>query len=90
MNFLLVGLTNFNVGNFDLIYEDISTSLMSSPKAYMVIVTTAFFASWINLRYAWDFNGILIPSLLGLLWYDPSKIFISIGECLVILSLIHI
>ena len=84
VNYLLVGLTNFNVGNFDLIYEDISVSLMSSPKAYMVIVTTAFFASWINLRYAWDFNGILIPSLLGLLWYDPSKIFISIGECLVI------
>ena len=84
VQYFLVGVTNFNVGNMHLLYEDISTSLMASPKAYMIVITTAFLASWINLRYAWDFNGILIPALLGLLWYDPSKILVSAVECLII------
>lgn len=87
VEFGLVGLTNFNVGNFHLLYEDVSTSLMASPKAYMIVITTAFLASWINLKYAWDFNGILIPALLGLLWHDPTKILVSIGECLVLFFL---
>ena len=81
IKFVLVEFTNFNIGNLHVLYEDISTSLMASPKAYMIVITTAFIASWINLRYAWDFNGILIPALLGLLWYDPSKILISCCEC---------
>ena len=87
IKFFLVGLTNFNIGNLHVLYEDISTSLMASPKAYMIVITTAFIASWINLRYAWDFNGILVPALLGLLWYDPSKIVISAVECLFIYGL---
>ena len=86
IKFILVEFTNFNVGNLHLLYEDISTSLLASPKAYMIVITTAFIASWINLRYAWDFNGILIPALLGLLWYDPSKIIISCLECVFIYS----
>ena len=81
IKFVLVEFTNFNIGNLHVLYEDISTSLMASPKAYMIVITTAFIASWINLRYAWDFNGILVPALLGLLWYDPSKILISCCEC---------
>lgn len=81
INFLFVGLTNFNLGNFHLLYEDVSTSLLASPKAYIIVITTAYLASWINLRYAWDFNGILIPALLGLLWHDPFKIVISVIEC---------
>jgi hypothetical protein len=81
VTFVFVGLTNFNLGNFHLLYEDVSTSLLASPKAYIIVITTAYLASWINLRYAWDFNGILIPALLGLLWHDPFKIVISILEC---------
>ncbi len=82
--FVLVPFTNFNVSNFHALYEDITTSLMSSPKSYIILISTAYLASWINLRYAWDFNGILIPSLLGLLWHDPLKILISGLECLLI------
>jgi len=64
---LLGAVTNLRLGNFHLIYEDISTSLLASPKSYVILITTAFIASWINLRYAWDFNGILIPALMSLL-----------------------
>jgi hypothetical protein len=83
----LIGLTNFNVGNFHLLYEDISTSLLASPKAYIIVLMTAYLASCFNLRYAWDFNGILIPALLGLLWHQPVKILFSSLECILILSI---
>ena len=52
----------------------------------MILITTAFIASWINLRYAWDFNGILIPALLGLTLHEPLKIVTTIAECMVIYS----
>jgi hypothetical protein len=79
-----VGLTNFNVGNFHLLYEDISTSLLASPKSYIIVLITAYLASCFSLRYAWDFNGILVPALLGLLWHDPTKILFSIIEAVLI------
>jgi len=84
---LLLGeVTNLRLGNFHLIYEDVSTSLLASPKSYVILITTAFIASWINLRYAWDFNGILIPALLGLTLHEPLKIVTTIAECMVIYS----
>ncbi len=85
--FPLVGWTNFNLGNFHLLYEDISTSLLASPKAYIIVLMTAYLASCFNLRYAWDFNGILIPALLGLLWHQPAKIIFSAIECVLILAI---
>lgn len=84
---LLLGeVTNLRLGNFHLIYEDVSTSLLASPKSYVILITTAFLASWINLRYAWDFNGILIPALLGLTLHEPMKIVTTIAECMLIYS----
>ena len=82
--FLLGTLTNINLANFNLMYEDISASLLASPKSYIILITTAYLASWINLRYAWDFNGILIPALMGMMLYDPLKIVASCAECLLI------
>lgn len=77
---VFVPLTNFNIGNFHLLYEDVSVSMLASPKSYMVLVATAWIASWINLRYAWDFSGILIPALLSLLWVSPERILFSLLE----------
>ncbi len=83
----LSSLTNLNLSNFNLMYEDISSSLMASPKSYIILVCTAYLASWINLRYAWDFNGILIPALLGMMLHAPMKIVASCAECMLIFSL---
>ena len=80
-------LTNLNLTNFNLMYEDISASVLASPKSYILLICTAYLASWINLRYAWDFNGILIPALLGMMLYDPLKIVASCAECLLIYSI---
>ncbi|MCK5666009.1 MAG: poly-gamma-glutamate biosynthesis protein PgsC/CapC, partial [Thiotrichaceae bacterium] len=58
---------------------------MSAPKAYIIVVVTALIASRMNLRYSWDFNGILIPALLALQWYQPYKILTSFIEAFIIL-----
>lgn len=83
--FVVGHVTNLNLSNFHLLYEDISASLLASPKSYIILITTACLASWINLRYAWDFNGILVPALLGIALQDPSKLVSSAFESVAIL-----
>jgi hypothetical protein len=80
----LMHFTNFSIGSLEYMYEDIASSILASPKAYIVLVITAFIASRLNLYYSWDFNGILIPSLLALQWYEPLKILTSFCEAWVI------
>jgi len=82
----LMELTNFTLSNLSYIYEDIASSILASPKAYIILLSAAFIASRMNLRYGWDFNGILIPALLALQWYEPLKILTSFIEALVILG----
>lgn len=85
----LMELTNFSVSNIGYLYEDMAASILASPKAYIILLTTAFVASRMNLFYGWDFSGILIPSLLALQWYQPEKIAMSFIEALVILLMAH-
>lgn len=83
----LMEFTNYNVSNLSYLYEDISASILASSKAYIILVVTAFLASRMNLRYGWDFNGILIPSLLALQWYQPLKILVTLFETGFILAI---
>lgn len=83
----LMELTNFRIGSVAYLYEDFATSILASPKAYIILITTCFIASRLNLQYGWDFSGILIPALLALQWYQPWKIATSIIEALVIFFL---
>jgi hypothetical protein len=87
VKYILLPYTNFGLGGLSYMYEDIAVSILASPKAYIILVTTAFVASRMNLHYGWDFNGILIPALLALQWYEPSKIVISFVESFIILGL---
>ncbi|BDX04914.1 poly-gamma-glutamate biosynthesis protein PgsC/CapC [Planctobacterium marinum] len=87
INWLLIPLTNFNIGGLNYMYEDLATSLLSSPKAYIILLTTAFIASRMNLQFGWEFNGILIPALLALQWYQPEKLLFTFVEAAVILFL---
>jgi len=77
--------TNFSLGNLQYMYEEIATSLLASPKAYIVLITTAYLASQMNLHYGWEFNGILIPGLLALEWTEPFKIVTTFGEAFTVL-----
>ena len=78
--------TNFNVGNLQSMYDDVATSLLASPKAYMVVLIGAYVASSMNLAYGWEFNGILVPALLALQWHDPAKIAVTLLEAAVIMT----
>lgn len=87
IRYVLMELTNFSISDIGFLYEDIATSILASPKAYIILLTTAFVASRMNLFYGWDFSGILIPSLLALQWYQPEKILFSFVEAFVVLAL---
>ncbi len=87
VRYILMEYTNFTLSNLGYTYEDLATSVLATPKAYIILLTAAFIASRMNLRYGWDFNGILIPSLLALQWYQPLKIFTSLFEALIILGI---
>lgn len=89
VRYLLMTLTNFNISSLSYAYEDLATSILASPKAYIILVVTAFLASRMNLLYGWDFSGILVPSLLALQWYQPGKILATFAETGVILLLAH-
>jgi len=84
VRYVLMMYTNFSIGAFHYIYEDIAISVLASPKAYIILVITAFVASRLNLYYAWDFNGILIPSLMAIQWYAPLKVLTSVLEAAVV------
>ena len=84
VRFILMGYTNFNISTMSYMYEDLASSILASPKAYIILLTSAFIASRMNLQYGWEFNGILIPSLLALQWYQPEKLLITLIEAVVI------
>lgn len=85
LSYILIPFTNFNISTLGYMYEDIASNILASPKAYIILITAAFLSSRLNLRYGWDFNGILIPSLLALQWYNPLKIFTTFIEAFFVL-----
>lgn len=83
IRFVLMTVTNFNIGHLAYMYSDTAASLLASPKSYIILIVTALVASRMNLRYGWEYNGILIPALLALQWYEPLKIVSSLAEAAV-------
>lgn len=83
----LMELTNFRISAVTYLYEDLASSILASPKAYIILIVTALLASRMNLRYGWDFNGVLIPALIALQWYQPLKVLTSFAEAFVIYGL---
>lgn len=84
VRFGLMELTNFRISAVSYLYEDVASSILASPKAYIILVVTVLLASRMNLRYGWDFNGVLIPALIALQWYQPIKVLSSFLEAFVI------
>ena len=83
----LMEFTNFRISGLSYMFEDVTASILAGPKAYIILLTTAFVASRMNLFYGWEFNGILIPSLLALQWYEPTKILTSFLEAFLVLGI---
>lgn len=87
VRFGLMEFTNFTISSIGYMYEDLASNILASPKAYIILLTTAYIASRMNLRYGWEFSGILIPSLLTLLWYSPARIVTTFIEAVVVSAL---
>ncbi|WP_241652086.1 poly-gamma-glutamate biosynthesis protein PgsC/CapC [Pseudoalteromonas phenolica] len=85
VRYALMPLTNFSIANLAIMYEDVAASIIAAPKAYIILVITAFIASRANLKYGWEFNGIMLPALLALQLMQPSKLLTSFVETAVIL-----
>ncbi|WP_372369618.1 poly-gamma-glutamate biosynthesis protein PgsC/CapC [Candidatus Uabimicrobium sp. HlEnr_7] len=85
IRYILMEYTNFNIGSLEYMYTDFALSLDASPKAYIIIIVSAIVSSRMNLLYGWDFNGILIPALLTLYWYEPIAILFTLIEMSIVL-----
>lgn len=76
--------TTLSYSALELSYEDTAIDFVGNAKAYIIFLCTAYIASQLNLYYGWDFNGILVPALLGLLWFHPGKLLATVGEAIVV------
>jgi Capsule biosynthesis CapC len=59
VRWVLVPFTNFDISGLNFVYEDLAANILDSPKAYMIILASALFASRLNLNFGWDFSGIM-------------------------------
>ncbi len=81
---VLLAYTNLSLSSFELLYEDTALDFLGNAKSYLLLLTTAALAARFNLRFGWDFGGILVPALLGLLLFTPTELAITIGEALLL------
>ncbi len=84
---VLVPFTNMNLGKFELTYENVALDFFSSPKLYIILLTGATLASSYNLRYGWDYNGIMMPALIAIAFFSPWKILTTFVEAMLVAAL---
>ncbi len=78
LTLLLLPYTNLSFSQLRLTYENVALDFLASPKAYMVLLSGALLASRFNLHYGWDYNGILVPALLALAWFNPFTVLTTV------------
>jgi hypothetical protein len=88
LRYVFVPYTNLSLEGFELATENVAASFLASPKAYILLVTGAVLAAAANVRYGWDFNGILVPALMGLVVIEPVKFLATLAEALVLVFVV--
>ncbi len=84
LHFVLLPHTNLSFSLLELTYENVALDFLGSAKAYMILIVGAFIAARLNLLYGWDYNGILVPSLIGLTWFAPGTAVSTLIEAVVL------
>jgi hypothetical protein len=84
VKYVLLTYTNFTVSRFAIANEAVSLTFLESPHAHIILLVGALLAARNNLLYGWDYNGILVPALLAVAWYQPVKLATTLAEALVI------
>lgn len=82
---VLLEYTNFTVSRFQVANENVSLAFLEAPHAYIILILGSVLAARDNIRYGWDYNGILVPALLAVSCYQPTKLVTTVLEALVIL-----
>jgi hypothetical protein len=86
-NLLFIPLSGFSLANLAQQMDLTTQYLPDSPQSYIILLTTIFLASRLNLHYGWDFSGIMFPGLIALSLFDPSRILSTIVETMVLVIL---
>jgi len=86
---ILIPYTNLNLSDFAFTYENLSTDFLSAPRAYILLLIGAALAAHLNLRFGWEFGGILIPGLLAIAWDQPIKVLATFIEVAAIVILMR-
>ncbi len=84
LTYMLIPYTNLNLSKFELTYENLVLDFTASPKLYIILLTGALLASSYNLRYGWDYNGIMMPALLAIAFFMPAKVLSTCGEAIIV------
>jgi hypothetical protein len=84
LRYVLVPHTNLSLEGFELETANVGAKFLSSPKAYILLLSGAVIAASANVRYGWDFNGILVPALVGLVLVEPTKLGATFVETLIV------
>ncbi len=80
LRFVLMPFTNFSVGHIEVAYDSFAVDLVANPKSYILLMTSMVLASRAALRYGWDFNGVMVPALISLTWFEPQKLLSTCAE----------
>ena len=84
LQYVLIPLTNFKLGRFELTFENLALDFLAMPKVYIVLLITAVVATRNTRKYGWDFNGILVPSLLAIILFTPEKAGVTLAEAVLL------
>ncbi|MBN2194457.1 MAG: poly-gamma-glutamate biosynthesis protein PgsC/CapC [Polyangiaceae bacterium] len=85
--FVLMPFTNFTVSRFQVANESVSLLFLETPHAYVILILGSIIAARDNVNYGWDYNGILVPALLAVACYQPTKLVTTVIEALIVLWL---
>lgn len=84
---VLLEYTNFTVSRFEVANESVSLQFLETPHAQFILLIGALIAARANVLYGWDYNGILVPALLSVAWYQPTKLLTTVVEALCVYGL---
>jgi len=79
---LLVPYTNLNLSSFRLTYENLAMDFTAAPKVYIILLVGAVIAAAFNITFGWDFNGIMVPTLMAIALFTPVKFMSTLVEAM--------
>jgi hypothetical protein len=87
VDLLVLPYTNLALAKFELTYESVALDFLGAPKPYLLLLGGTIIAARSNILYGWDYNGILVPGLLAVAWYSPTKLLSTLAEAVVVATL---